>query len=124
MERLLDLSHDLGKYLRMPLMMLGPEASQQQLQAALRMALLETRRGPSGVRTAREIWRDFHDELAPQWAPYEGRTRVCESVERALSWEAALRQQMPLQQLRIEAELRAVGEAIDALIDAQMEGSG
>jgi hypothetical protein len=88
LDVLYDLQHDLGKHALLPLAMLPAEADDDAVRAALRTALRETRRGPSGVRSAAAIWADAADELSPV-AP-DVRARLRPAVESALRWEAAI----------------------------------
>lgn len=90
LDALLDLKHDLGKYLRLPLAGLASDASELDLQEAVRRALWETRRGPGGVRTARDLWSTFRDDVGDDLTPHSGWVVLCEAVERMLAWEAAL----------------------------------
>ena len=90
LDALMDLSHDLGKYLRLPLAMLPEDASPAEICVALETALLRTRVGPQGVRAAREIWLEIRAELAEPLAGNTGFEALESAVERALAWERAL----------------------------------
>jgi len=90
LDALLDLSHDLGKYLRMPLAMLPAEAGPGDVREALEHALRRTRVGPRGVRGAREIWAGFHEECAAALAGRPGFDALAGAVARALAWERAI----------------------------------
>lgn len=118
MERLFDLRHDLGKYLRLPLTMLPASATPAEVRAALEVALRRTRSVGGRARSAREIWQAFERELAPELGERPAFEAVTRAVEQALSWEPALdAADAPLDRAHIERDLRAVGDAIDALID-------
>jgi hypothetical protein len=95
LDLLLDLKHDLGKYLVLPFALLPKEAAPAAVHEALARALRETRRGPRGVQTA---------------------------VDRALAWEQALDAPAPLDRAAVERDLRAVQEAISALIAEVQDG--
>src|SRR5258705_320194 len=71
LDRVLDLQHDLGKYLRLPLRMLPGDAPANEVHAALREALLETRRAGAGVKSARSLWEAFAGESAAALAGRE-----------------------------------------------------
>lgn len=118
-ELLADLQHDLGKYLRMPLSFLPPDASYEDVHRALRKALLTTRETPAGVRSARSIWNAF---CADARAALEHQPQFVElerAVARALLWEdAAQAAPAPLPRPALEADLQAVSPAIRALQNA------
>jgi hypothetical protein len=57
--------HDLGKYIAFQVRWLAPDASADDLRAALRADLLETHRGPDGVADAVTVWRRLRGELEP-----------------------------------------------------------
>ncbi len=121
-DALLDLQHDLGKYLRMPIAFLPREADASALRAALHKALRQTRSGPDGVRSARSLWGDFEREVGGALAGRPGYVRLVEAVRTALAWEAALDDaDAVLDRQRIEAELGAVATAIRELIGASKE---
>jgi len=122
MERLLDLAHDLGKYLRLPLTMLPPSADQAQLRTALQMALLQTRRKQGQSVSARELWGGFRQELAPAFEGQPAFVALEAAVARALAWEDALSGARPLDRAAAERDLRAVGDAIERLIEAAPRG--
>lgn len=117
LDALLDLKHDLGKYLRLPLAGLASDASELDLQEAVRRALRETRRGPGGVRTARDLWRTFRDDVGDDLTTHTGWTGLCEAVERALAWEAALESNgQPIARVDVDSDFAAVTAAIQQLI--------
>jgi hypothetical protein len=124
MERLLDLSHDLGKYLRLPLSMLPAAADAGQVRKALRAALQQTRSAAGQVLPAREIWRRFQADLEPSLSGLSAWHVLEDAVDRALSWEHALGGSAPIDRSAAERDLRAVGEAIDALIEAVQRRGG
>jgi hypothetical protein len=62
-EILVDLAHDLGRYLAMQTNNLGPEASRDDLLECLRADLLQTRRSGAGVYDAAEIWAPYRERL-------------------------------------------------------------
>ena len=55
--------HDLGKYVAFQLRWLAPDCTDTELLEALRVDVLETRRGPTGVETAMSIWSRLRPEL-------------------------------------------------------------
>ncbi|MDH5674751.1 MAG: hypothetical protein OEZ06_21665 [Myxococcales bacterium] len=112
MDRLLELEHDLGKYLLLPLSMLEPEADQAALREALSQALLCTRKSGSHAVPARQLWRDFEAEMAASDTTAARARELRPAVERALGWEAALGDQRALCREDIEADLGAVRAAI------------
>jgi len=112
-DALLDLKHDLGKYIRLPVAMLPPNAAPDELRSAIDDALERTRRGPAGTRSAREIWRAFLDEAGAALERTAGLDPLTDAVERALALGAT---EAPLARAVTEATLGAVGERIQQLI--------
>ncbi len=111
-DLLADLAHDLGKYIRLPLAMLPLGADDDAVRAAAEDALLRTRRGPSGITSAAEIWNEFLGELdaEPAWL-----LPLREAVERALAYVEDLHV-APTDQIR--ADLEAVTPAIRVALEA------
>jgi hypothetical protein len=118
LDALLDLKHDLGKYIRMPVAMLPREASNDDLREALETALLRTRSGPGGSRTAADLWKAFTEEVGGAIDGYESTPGLRAAVDRALEWRAALeRNEGAIDRGQVEADTGAVGEAIQRLIE-------
>jgi len=118
LDALLDLKHDLGKYLRMPLAMLPAEATESEVREALETALLKTRSGPKGVRTAEDLWSAFTEEVGSALDGYEATAGLREAVARALEWKDALaRQDTVVDREQVQADMSAVGEAIQRTIE-------
>jgi len=114
-----DLQHDLGKYLRLPLAFLPPDASENEVQNAVHRALFETRRAGERVDDASSIWNDFRDEVDGSLDTFETFRILTARVDRALEWSQALGEHArPLDRLQIEADFSAVGQAIRDLRDA------
>ena len=109
----MDLRHDLGKYLRMPLRMLPEEASEAALREAVGLALRQTRRAASGVRSARELWGAAAPALralavaSPRYLELEA------AVSAALALEARLDAPEPFDRAEAEALLFEVGHRLD-----------
>ncbi len=116
-DLLLDLQHDLGKYLRQPLAYLPAGAAPSDVRAAVHRALRETRRGPGGVRAAREIWAAFTGSCAADLRDLAGWTPLVQAVDRALAWEEAAGAAAQLDRAAVSADLGAVEPAIRALLD-------
>lgn len=112
LDALADLQHDLGKYLAMPVTMLPADATDSALREAVRGALLVTRTGANGPRTARSIWEDFLREVGDRCADAPGWDVLGAAVERALAWEPRLDGNAPLDRGAVTEDLRAVGAAI------------
>ena len=123
LDLLLDLQHDLGKYLKLPLGMLPGDADQSQLRAALGDALLHTQRGPRGAVDARTLWERFMPELKAALSSEE-LSPLSRAVERALAWQARLQDDRPLSREAIWPDLTAVGQAIDELLAEVRRGDG
>lgn len=121
LELLLDLKHDLGKYLLLPLALLPRSADDRAVREALERALLCTRTrrvaGGEEVESARAIWQRFASELADCEVASTRVAEVAAVVERALAWERVLLQPGALEREAIERDLGAVQSAIARLID-------
>jgi hypothetical protein len=116
MDLVLDLQHDLGKYIRMPLAYLPRDASPAEVHEALQTALLRTRRSAVGSRSARTIWESFLHEIDGSVRAAEAFGPLADVVERALRWEAVATQAgAVVDRERAERELSAVLPAIRAL---------
>jgi hypothetical protein len=123
LERVEALRHDLGKYLVLPVAMLPAEADPAALGRALDEALHRTRRSAAGTQDARGLWQEFLADLDPALGGRAALARLTAAVERALGWAEALKDPaQPLERARILRELRAVGEAIDALAQELRDG--
>ena len=112
---LLDLQHDLGKYLRLPLAMLPADADDDALREAARVALLRTRRGPDETVPAATLWAHFIAEAGDPAGTPAGDALI-EAVERALAWAPRLEQPAPLDKGALLRDLSAVTAAIRALL--------
>jgi hypothetical protein len=122
-DALLDLSHDLGKYLRLPLAMLPVDAGPAEVRGALETALRRTRVGPSGVRPAREIWEGLRAEIAGPLAGSPGFQELEAAVEQALAWERALDGgREGIDRAAVAADFEAVAERIRDLIGEVTRG--
>ncbi|MCA9543286.1 MAG: hypothetical protein KC613_02820 [Myxococcales bacterium] len=118
MDVLLDLKHDLGKHLPRPVRWLPPDASADDLRAALRQALERTH----GGRSAAALWADAEGELASV-AQRPAFQALALAVQRALAWGARLDDpDAALDRAAVEADLLAVGPAVAALMDAVAHG--
>lgn len=115
LDALSDLQHDLGKYVAMPVTMLPADASDMDLREALRLALLETRRSPAGVRSAASLWAAFRAEVGDALAARPGWAVLDAAVARGLAWEEHLSGNSPLDRGAVTEDLRAVSEAIRGL---------
>lgn len=123
LDALLDLKHDLGKYLRLPLTALPPEASDTDLREAVRTALFKTRRGPAGTRAARDLWCAFRDDVGAELTSRPAWTDLREAVEHALAWEAALEGNgRRVVRAEVERDFAAVTAAIQRLITDLRQG--
>ena len=118
-ELLLDLQHDLGKYLSMPLTFLPAGAPPNAVHQALHKALLETRPGKGRPEGARVLWERFCQEAGEAVLIIPGYRAMEETVERALGWEAVASQPgATVNRAAAEADLAAVTPAIRNLIQA------
>lgn len=88
-EELMDLAHDLGKYVRLPLAMLPADADRAQVVEAVREGIVRTRRGPWGITPARRIWEDFLGRN-PGFTDQPGHRPLDAAVSRVLELEPGL----------------------------------
>ncbi len=121
-DDLLDLSHDLGKYLRLPLAMLPGDASPAEVRSALEAALRRTRVGPGGVRPARSIWDALRPGIEDALAGTPGFARLEAAVARALAWERALDGGGGIDRAAVTADFEDVTLCIRALIEEVSRG--
>lgn len=115
---LMDLKHDLGKYIRLPFSMLSQTASSEEVESALETALRRTRSGPSGVRTAKDIWDAFAGEVGDSLESKKEYGALARAVAKALSHEAALCGSVPMPDREtLEADMADVGKCIQELVE-------
>ena len=119
----MDLQHDLGKYLTLPIAWLPEDCSEAELRDTALKALQETRPGPDGVRSGREIWSDFVTEHAKEAKDRAVYDRLQQSVEGALAWEGRLSGDQPVERTAVLQDFRAVAQEISTIIrEMQREG--
>ena len=94
LDALLDLQHDLGKHIRLPVAMLPSDAPPEDVRAALEQALFRTRTSAAGTQGARDLWRRFLAETRDGVGIDLGALRA--AVAAALAWESALAAGKPL----------------------------
>ena len=112
-ELLDDLLHDLGKYIAFPIQMLPVEATDGEFRDALNNAIYDTRTGPNGSQSAREIWQEFLNEGGNELSRVPGWDILQEAVERALAWGRQLQEDtQPIHRAQATADLRAISPAI------------
>jgi hypothetical protein len=121
-EALIDLKHDLAKYIRMPVAWLSPAANQEDLRAALKLALFETRVQGDQRVSAREIWEQFRAEFGDNLAQTSGGKTLVDAVERALRWGDHLEDPAPLERATILGDMERVGSEIRAIIEEVGDG--
>lgn len=117
LDALLELQHDLGKYLSLPLAWLPPDAGPDEVREAALKALKKTRTSPTGSRSARDLWQAFLDEAegglkeAGKWPPLKT------AVARALAWTETIEMaDAPPDRAMITEDFRRVTNAIRDLI--------
>ncbi len=112
-DALMDLQHDLGKYLRLPLAMLPADAGPAEVREAAADALLRTRRGPSGVTPAAEIWEAFTDEVGDGLDSAAGYADLQTTVAQALAHAGSVERADPE---TLRRDLEAVSPAIRVVL--------
>ncbi|MFH1529911.1 MAG: hypothetical protein ABIK09_04145 [Pseudomonadota bacterium] len=123
LDALADLQHDLGKYIAMPVTMLPADATDADLREAVRSALGETRRGPTGLRTAQSIWGGFLAEVGETLAGAPGWNPLVVAVAKALAWDDRLAWNAPLDRGAVTEDLRRVSERIRGLMEHLQEAT-
>jgi hypothetical protein len=114
---LVDLKHDLGKYLRLPLALLPLQADQQQLRLALQTALFATRKDRESTRSARSIWDTFVAEVEPEWLLQDEAVHLRQCVEHALDWELRLQSNHEIERGLAQTDFDSVTNAIQHALD-------
>lgn len=119
LDALLDLKHDLGKHLLLPLSLLPKDAVPVDVARAAQNALQRTRRGPQGEQSARALWNDFVSEYGRHLHRSPAFMTLARTVEAALAWESKL-SAAPLEHNAIRDDVtrdfQQVGSSILALI--------
>jgi hypothetical protein len=121
-DAILDVKHDLGKYIRMPIAMLPDDAPDAALKEALLQALRRTRTGPKGPRSARAIWEGFEAEVRGALRGEPAFDALAAAVRRALAWEERAVAPEPVERDRVAADFAAVGARIQELLDEVSRG--
>ncbi|MDD9968400.1 MAG: hypothetical protein OXR73_19330 [Myxococcales bacterium] len=123
-ELLMELKHDLGKHMLLPVSILPADATDAEVRSALAAALRRTRPGIAGPRSARRVFQDFRQELGGTTFP--GLPEIEMALERALVWDGMVDDLSggPLERARVTADLRAVGEAIGRAVRMLREDCG
>ena len=123
LDALADLQHDLGKYIAMPVTMLPIDATNADLRAAIQGALFETRRGPTGVRSARSIWGGFVNEVEESLNDKAAWGSLVAAVTQAFSWEDRLVGNASIDRGAVTKDLLGVSHAIRELMKNVQEAS-
>jgi hypothetical protein len=116
-DAILDLAHDLGKHIRLPVSMLPEDAPQPELREAVLRAIGRTRSAPGGTLSARSLWEAFAAEAGPAVSGRPAFEPLRAAVERALAWEGRAEAGEALDRRALDADLSAVGARIRALLD-------
>jgi hypothetical protein len=126
LELVLDLKHDLGKYMLLPLALLPKAADEAAVRAALARGLLRTRsrRTAAGEETqsAREIWQASLPELRAGALPQAALAQLERAMERALSWERVLQDGVAFDRVAVEGDLLSVQRAFADLLQGTVDG--
>lgn len=116
LDLLLDLQHELGKHLVMPIAMLPREADGDAVRAATARALLHTRERGGHPVSAQALWAAADAEGGAALRALPGYPALRGRVHAALAWEARLRSDDGLDRSALLADFRAVGDAIRELL--------
>jgi hypothetical protein len=123
LDALLDLKHDLGKYIYLPLAFLPEPATQAQLRDALTTALVRTRVTPQGIRSAQDIWEAFIRESGECAGTLQSFDHLRAIVSQALSWSEKLADSdLDLDSNALRKDLSRVSEAISQVIEEVQHG--
>lgn len=123
LDALLDLKHDLGKHLQLPMVLLPKCADPKTVREAARLALARTLRCQRGhCFSARELWDRFVAEAGTALEHEPAFKSLEEAVERALAWEQRLsacppKAWHPCSRREISRDFHQVGESITRLIE-------
>ena len=122
-ESLYDLQHDLGKYVRLPVSMLPKDAPWETVVEQAIAAVERTRKGPSGVVSAKMLL----DRFAADWEEKLASVSLYQSVKSAVAETAVLVGRIregdsSPDRAEVEAVLGAVSEAIGRLMDEVLNG--
>ena len=122
-DALMDLKHDLGKYIYIPFAMLPADASDGQVLKAIENSLVFTRKSKNGIRDAKEIWMSFLGEAKDMAQNYKSFDNLKFCVEKALENYAFLNKKTPIIDLeQLKSEMSAVSINIQKLIEEVLSG--
>jgi hypothetical protein len=123
LESLYDLKHDLGKYIKMPVSMLPKDAKWDEVTVQAVKAILETRKGQSGVISAKMLFDQFAAEWETRLAGNEAYQQIAFSVQVAVALVGRIeRHDAGLSREGVEQTLGAVTVAISKLQDEVENG--
>jgi hypothetical protein len=126
LELLLDLKHDLGKYMLLPLAFLPRDADAAAVRAALARGLLRTRSrrtvGGEETQSAREIWQASLPALRAGTLPQPALVELEGAMERALAWERVLHDDVAFDRVAVERDLLIVQRAFAELLQDMIHG--
>lgn len=117
-EILMDLKHDLGKYMFLHLSHLTQDSPPDMVNEALHTALYETRTVSGVTQSAEQIWQRYKNELALLDYSFDGHARLISAVEAALSMQQFLSRsnERPIHVRQIQKIARQISETISQLI--------
>jgi len=113
-DALLDLKHDLGKYIRLPVAILPDDATATEVREALHGAIHHTRKGPGDTRSAQQIWASFVGEAGTALGDSSRMRGLTEAVEQAIG--LASQDELPPRE-QLVVRLGAVSERIQLLLE-------
>lgn len=123
-ESLYDLNHDLGKYIRLPLAMLPENASPSEVVSAIVEGIERTRKGPSGIRSAQDIFNAYHEEWGGVLSALETYRKLEEAFDRAVAWSRRVTDgNADFDRAGVLTDLTAVGAAVAAVLAEVERGS-
>lgn len=89
-DALMDLKHDLGKYLLIPFSMLSDFPTKQDVHEAIRNALFATRKKGDQFIPAVDLWNGFLDEVGAFVQKLNGFHRLDAAVKKVLGLKTLL----------------------------------
>ncbi|MBN2715498.1 MAG: hypothetical protein JXX14_06560 [Deltaproteobacteria bacterium] len=119
---LLDLKHDLGKYLFLHLSHLTADSPVEATLEALRVALLETRVVGGKPQSAAEIWQRYRQEIDALNYSFNGRERLNRVIEDALAMHTFIQNDnasRPPHAREVQQIARRLSETISEIIEAE-----
>lgn len=119
---LMDLKHDLGKYIFLHLSHLTTDSPSDLIEDALHVALFKTRKISGQYQTAEQIWIRYKKEIEALDYSFPSYERLTKCVDAALSMESFLESSPPAHPIhvgQIQKIARQISETIVEIIEEE-----